>query len=422
MNAIVKAEPQQKLMLLDYMADKYSLNPEEFSRTVKAMCGLSAATPEQFAAFLLVAKTYNLNPLIKEIYAFPAKGGGIVPIVSIDGWVNLVNSHPACNGFQFEADHSADGKLISYTCNMHRKDRDYPVNVTEYLSECIRSTEPWKMQHRMLRHKSMIQASRYAFGFAGIYDEDEGRVIAESGEAVPVGPRDTAPPRNVKTIEHQPSGTTQDEPEKPAESTAREGEGNTQPPPTAPSEPPKAVVPHDLVPQQGDSYEIWAKRYIAALETSPDTSAVFKWVDLNQPRLKKLEGSPEWTGKVKKATQTIVDRLRKAADPITSGPQAPAEPQDMFPGDRPMPSTQEPDAAPRPRGRPPKAKVNATPDFLKDYDGWLSWNIDRIAKVDSVEALESVFSEIDENWLALMPPDKTALTEARSLAEDRLAP
>jgi hypothetical protein len=85
MNAIVKAEPPQKLMLLPYMADKYSLLPDEFSKTVRATCGLSTATPEQFAAFLIVAKEYDLNPLTKEIYAFPGKGGGIVPIVSIDG-------------------------------------------------------------------------------------------------------------------------------------------------------------------------------------------------------------------------------------------------------------------------------------------------------------------------------------------------
>jgi hypothetical protein len=35
----------------------------------------------------------------------------------------------------------------------------------------------------MLRHKAMIQCARLAFGFAGIYDEDEGRRIAEAQEA-----------------------------------------------------------------------------------------------------------------------------------------------------------------------------------------------------------------------------------------------
>jgi phage recombination protein Bet len=190
MNQVAIREPQSKLMLLDYMADRYSLRPEEFSKTVRATCGLATATAEQFAAFLIVAKTYDLNPLTKEIYAFPGKGGGIVPIVSIDGWVNLVNSSKHCDGFEFEMEHDGEGKLVSCTCRMYRKDRSHPVAVTEYLSECIRATEPWKMQHRMLRHKAMIQAARYAFGFAGIYDEDEGRTIAE---AVDVTPRPRVP-------------------------------------------------------------------------------------------------------------------------------------------------------------------------------------------------------------------------------------
>lgn len=198
MNAIVKTEQPTKMMLLAYMADKYSLNPDEFARTVRMTCGLPKASAEEFAAFLIVAKEYNLNPLTKEIYAFPGRGGGIVPIVSIDGWVNLVNSHRACDGFEFEMEHDDSGKLISCTCRMFRKDRTHPVAVTEYLSECIRSTDPWKMQHRMLRHKAMIQAARYAFGFSGIYDEDEGEKIA-SGQIIN---RDEPPaPPEVTTVQ-----------------------------------------------------------------------------------------------------------------------------------------------------------------------------------------------------------------------------
>lgn len=202
MNAVAKIEQPAKMMLLAYMADKYSLNPDEFSKTVRMTCGLPKATPEEFAAFLIVAKEYNLNPLTKEIYAFPGRGGGIVPIVSIDGWVNLVNSHRACDGFEFEMSHDADGKLVACTCRMFRKDRSHPVAVTEYLSECIRGTEPWKMQHRMLRHKAMIQAARYAFGFSGIYDEDEGARVAEMRDVTREEP--PAPPplvaRDVPSI------------------------------------------------------------------------------------------------------------------------------------------------------------------------------------------------------------------------------
>lgn len=59
MNAIVRTEQPAKMMLLAYMADKYSLNPDEFSRTVRKTCGLPTATAEEFAAFLIVAKEYN---------------------------------------------------------------------------------------------------------------------------------------------------------------------------------------------------------------------------------------------------------------------------------------------------------------------------------------------------------------------------
>lgn len=194
----------QKLMLLDYMADKYSLTADEFRKTVRATCGLSTATGEQVAAFLIVAKEYDLNPLTKEIYAFPGRGGGVVPIVSIDGWVNLVNSHPQCDGFDFAVENDPQGALFSITCTMHRKDRKHPTVVTEYLSECVRSTEPWKMKHRMLRHKSFIQAARYAFGFAGIYDEDEGRVIAE---ATDVTPREEPPAPPAAQIAQKPAQT-----------------------------------------------------------------------------------------------------------------------------------------------------------------------------------------------------------------------
>ncbi len=44
---------------------------------------------------------------------------------------------------------------------------------------CKRNTEPWKMEHRMLRHKAVMQCARIAFGFSGIHDEDDAGVIVE---------------------------------------------------------------------------------------------------------------------------------------------------------------------------------------------------------------------------------------------------
>jgi phage recombination protein Bet len=177
-------EPAKRSVLMT-IAARYGMEPAAFEATVRGTCGLAGATREEFAAFVLVANEYRLNPLTREIYAFPKKGGGIQPIVSVDGWLNLANSHPQFDGLEVEFEHDAAGKLVSATARVHRKDRSHPIVVTEYLAECVRSTDPWKMAHRMLRHKAAIQGIRYAFGFSGIMEPDEAESIAVREPATP---------------------------------------------------------------------------------------------------------------------------------------------------------------------------------------------------------------------------------------------
>ena len=131
-------------------------------------------TDEQMTALLIVANQYGLNPFTREIFAFPDKGG-IVPVVGVDGWSRIMNTHPQFDGMDF----TSDGE--SCTCIIYRKDRTHPTSATEYMDECKRDTSPaWKSHpRRMLRHKAMIQAARLAFGFTGIYDQDEAERIME---------------------------------------------------------------------------------------------------------------------------------------------------------------------------------------------------------------------------------------------------
>ena len=166
------APKQQKLSALNLMAGKFSVEPVKLLATLKATV-FKGATDDELLALVVVANTYGLNPLLKEIYAFPAKGGGIVPVVSVDGWIRMCNDHPQMDGMEFADHHDAKGELISVTCRIFRKDRRHPTVITEYLAECRRNTEPWKMANRMLRHKALIQCARVAFGFSGIQDEDE---------------------------------------------------------------------------------------------------------------------------------------------------------------------------------------------------------------------------------------------------------
>lgn len=154
------------------MGSRLNCDPVKLHQTLKDTV-FKGSTDSELLALVVVANEYQLNPLTKQLYAFPAKGGGIVPVVSIDGWVAMANNHPQMDGLEFETHRDADGKLDAITCSIWRKDRSRPIRVTEHLSECRRNTEPWKMENRMLRHKALMQCARYAFGFSGVTDEDE---------------------------------------------------------------------------------------------------------------------------------------------------------------------------------------------------------------------------------------------------------
>lgn len=168
------AHPAPTQSVMESMARLYGMDHRRFAQTLKAtiMQG-KQVSDEHVAAFCLVAKEHGLNPFTKEIFAFPSNGA-IVPVVSVDGWLKLINQHPAFDGMEFVDVVGDDGKLVSVTCKMYRKDRRHPTEVTEYMAECLRTTDVWKKwPARMLRHKATIQAARYSFGFAGIMEPDE---------------------------------------------------------------------------------------------------------------------------------------------------------------------------------------------------------------------------------------------------------
>ena len=213
--AVATISDGRRSVLID-MASRFGMEPAAFEATLRATVVPKDCNREQFAAFLLVAKEYNLNPLTKEIYAFPTRSGGIQPIVSIDGWANLINSHSALDGIEFDDHPDESGKsLAAITCRIWRKDREKPIVVTEYMAECARSTDPWKQwPRRMLRHKSLIQCARYAFGFAGIVDPDEAeRMDVSTVHDVTPRKRPPAP------MDHEPAQATTTEPETEAQET-----------------------------------------------------------------------------------------------------------------------------------------------------------------------------------------------------------
>jgi len=197
--------PSQKQSALSVMAGKFSVEPIKLLDTLRATL-MPKATNEELLAFVVTANQYDLNPFTKEIYAFPGRSGGITPVVSVDGWIKLMNRHPQFDGIQFRND-DVDGKPFSVTATIYLKDRSRPVEITEFFSECNRNSEPWKVNpRRMLRHKALIQCARVAFGFSGIVDDEEAvpQVQVNVTPSRPIFRSKLEPKVEVQPHEYQP--------------------------------------------------------------------------------------------------------------------------------------------------------------------------------------------------------------------------
>lgn len=184
-----------KVSAMNLMASRLHCEPDKLLATLKATM-FKNATNEEMLALVVVANTYGLDVLCKELYAFPAKGGGIVPVVSVDGWLKLLIRQPDYDGIDFEMVDGNDGLPYSCTATVYVKNRSRPVKITEYYDECKRNTEPWNnMPRRMLRNRTLCQASRMAFGFSGIYHEEEAETFIDIS---------TPPPKKIALVANAP--------------------------------------------------------------------------------------------------------------------------------------------------------------------------------------------------------------------------
>ena len=155
----------------------------ELITTLKATAFKGDVSDAQMTALLIVANQYRLNPWTKEIYAFPDKKNGIVPVVGVDGWARIINSHPQFDGIEFAYSDelvqmpSASSKAPAWIeCRMFRKDRTAPLlcantwmNATGSLLGSIRASKRFMAipPEALLRHKATINAPGWLLVSAG---------------------------------------------------------------------------------------------------------------------------------------------------------------------------------------------------------------------------------------------------------------
>ncbi len=99
-----------------------SVDPQELITTLRQTAFKGDASDAQFIALLIVANQYGLNPWTKEIYAFPDKQNGIVPVVGVDGWSRIINENQQFDGMDFEQDNeSCTWRVLTRWCRSSSK-------------------------------------------------------------------------------------------------------------------------------------------------------------------------------------------------------------------------------------------------------------------------------------------------------------
>lgn len=142
---------------------------------------------EELMRLLRICYRYKLNPFLGEICARRSSTGLVIPSVSLDGWLKILNSFRDYNGMAVsmsEREVRIDGVPVPEWCEVtiYRRSIDHPVTHREYAVECVTEDVAWK-QHprRMLKRRTTVQAARYAFGVSVGFFE-----IAEDPELMPL--------------------------------------------------------------------------------------------------------------------------------------------------------------------------------------------------------------------------------------------
>ena len=174
------------------LANLIGMDSSAMLEVIRAQCFKGQATDSQVAAFVVVAAEMRLNPLLPGLlYAYPASGGSIIPIIGPDGVYKKLGEHADIDSWEVEVfpDSGAPTHAIA---KIYRKSTTRPVSYRADFSEWrVQSNPNWGTRPRhMLGLRALKQAARQII-HALPGDEDDRAIMEQRGEII-VSPPTTA--------------------------------------------------------------------------------------------------------------------------------------------------------------------------------------------------------------------------------------
>jgi hypothetical protein len=117
---------------------------------------------------LHTAKHFQLHPFMGHIDWELSPEGDWEIYIPVDGWITMILREPTFQGITFnQSDETENGISAWMECTIYRSNMMHPITVREYFCELKTNHPVWQhMPRRMMRHKTVQQCARFAFGIS----------------------------------------------------------------------------------------------------------------------------------------------------------------------------------------------------------------------------------------------------------------
>jgi len=152
------------------------LPSKDWTKELRLVKELTAkqCSDNEFKLMVYTARLYGLNPLRKEIYAIKYYGAPAAIMVSRDGLLNIAHRSGQFGSMETTCEVDEQGKPVSATCIVWRKDFDKPFKVIVYFEEFDQKQALWKTKPKtMIMKVAEAFALRRAFNISGVYSPEE---------------------------------------------------------------------------------------------------------------------------------------------------------------------------------------------------------------------------------------------------------
>jgi len=165
-------------------------NPQQV-QLIRDMCARNC-TDNEFLLLMQLAKTYQLDPFAKQIWAVKYGENPAAIFCGRDGFLAIAHRSGKFDGM--ESGTRKDGDDLIGWCKVYRKDMSRPFEVEVSLSEYSTGKNLWQTKPKtMIVKVAESHALRRAFGISGLYapeeidtgDRPEPRYVSEVPPATP---------------------------------------------------------------------------------------------------------------------------------------------------------------------------------------------------------------------------------------------